>query len=238
MEFVRLPLEGATNVREMGGYPTLDGKVTHFKTFIRGSRLKDITENDNEFLKNYGITDIIDLRGNTKIQDSFISDDNINLDYFQYHYIPLSTVETEEYIKKYAIDDSFDFGEGYYLLLENKEKIAKVFKILANAKGAVLYHCTAGKDRTGVISALLLGICNVSDLDIIANYETSYTYLMNEEFILSYDPFSRVSKAKFMSTFIKRLKENYGTFENYILSCGVTEDEINKIKKKFLQNII
>ena len=238
MEFVRLPLEGATNVREMGGYPTLDGKVTHFKTFIRGSKLKDITENDNEFLKNYGITDIIDLRGNTKIQDSFISDDNINLDYFQYHYIPLSTVKTEDYIKKYAIDDSFDFGEGYYLLLENKEKIAKVFKILANAKGAVLYHCTAGKDRTGVISALLLGICNVSDLDIIANYETSYTYLMNEEFILSYDPFSRVSKAKFMSTFIKKLKENYGTFENYILSCGVTEDEINKIKKKFLQNII
>ena len=85
MEFVRLPLEGATNVREMGGYPTMDGKVTRFKTFIRGNRLKDITEKDNEFLKNYGITDIIDLRGNTKIQDSFVSDDNINLDYFKYH---------------------------------------------------------------------------------------------------------------------------------------------------------
>lgn len=238
MEFVRLPLEGATNVREMGGYPTLDGKITCFKTFIRGNRLKDITENDNEFLKNYGITDIIDLRGNTKIQDSFVSDDNINLNYFNYHYIPLSTAETEEYIKEYAVNDSFDFGEGYYLLLKNKEKIAKVFKTFVNAKGAVLYHCTAGKDRTGVISALLLGICNVSDMDIIANYETTYTYLKDEEFILSYDPYSRVSKAQFMDTFIKRLKENYGSFENYVLSCGVTKEEIEIIRKKFLEDIM
>ena len=238
MEFVRLPLEGATNVREMGGYPTMDGKVTRFKTFIRGNRLKDITEKDNEFLKNYGITDIIDLRGNTKIQDSFVSDDNINLDYFKYHYIPFSNVETEEYIAKYAIDDSFDFGEGYYLLLNNKKRIAEFIRTLANAKGAVLYHCTAGKDRTGVASALLLGICNVSDMDIIANYETTYTFLKNEEFILSYDPFSRVSKAKFMETFIKKLKENYGTYENYVISCGVTKEEIEIIREKFLEDII
>lgn len=238
MEFVRLPLEGATNVRDMGGYPTMDGKVTRFRVFIRGNRLKDITENDNEFLKNYGITDIIDLRGNTKIQDIFVSDDNINKEYFSYHYIPFSNVETEEYIAKYAVDDSFDYGEGYYLLLKNKEKIAKFFKTLANADGAVLYHCTAGKDRTGVASALLLGICNVSDLDIIANYEVTNTYLMNEEIMLTYDPFSRVSKAKFMETFIKRLKENYKTFEDYVLSCGVTKEEIERIREKFLEDIV
>lgn len=238
MEFVRLPLEGANNARELGGYPTLDGKVTRFKVFVRANRLKNITKKDNEFLKKYGITDILDFRGNTKIQNDFVSDDNIDLDYFNYHYIPLSNVETEEYIEKYALDDSFDFGEGYYLLLSNKDKIAKVFKTIANAKGGVLYHCTAGKDRTGVITALLLGMCNVSDKDIIANYQTTYTYIKDDELMNSYSPYIRVSKAKFMDTFIKKLKENYGTYENYILSCGVSKEEIEKIKDRFLEEYI
>ena len=54
MEFVRLPLEGATNVREMGGYPTLDKKATRYRIFVRGSRLKDITETKNSNWRNDG----------------------------------------------------------------------------------------------------------------------------------------------------------------------------------------
>ena len=82
MDYVRLPLEGTKNTRDLGGYPTKDNKVTKFHTFIRSDRLTNITDKDNEFLKNYGITDIIDLRGNTTIQSTFVSDDNINREYF------------------------------------------------------------------------------------------------------------------------------------------------------------
>ena len=97
MDYVRLPLEGTKNTRDLGGYPTKDNKVTKFHVFIRSDRLTDITDKDNKFLKNYGITDIIDLRGNTAIQSTFVSDDNINKKYFKFHYIPLSTLEYEQY---------------------------------------------------------------------------------------------------------------------------------------------
>lgn len=68
------------------------------------------------------------------------------------------------------------------LFLKNQRRIQEIFKILANAEGGVLFHCTAGKDRTGVIAALLLGICEVSENDIIANYEVTNTYIQDVEF--------------------------------------------------------
>jgi len=63
MNCIRLPLEGAVNTRDLGGYVTNDNMITKFKTFIRSSRLTDLTEKDNNFLKKYGVTDVIDLRG-------------------------------------------------------------------------------------------------------------------------------------------------------------------------------
>ena len=95
MQCIRLPLKGAINTRDLGGYCTKDGKVTKFNVFVRSNRLTELTYEDNEFLRKYNITDIIDLRGNTNIQSSFISDDNINKDYFNLHYIPLSNIEIE-----------------------------------------------------------------------------------------------------------------------------------------------
>ena len=93
MNFVRLPIEGTKNTRDLGGYPTKDGKVTKFHIFVRSDNLINITDKDNEFLKDYGISDIIDFRGNTSIQSTFVSDDNINNQYFKFHYIPLSNKE-------------------------------------------------------------------------------------------------------------------------------------------------
>lgn len=232
MNYVRLPLEGVENARELGGYPTKDKKVTKFHVFVRSSRLTNLTKEDNEFLKEYGITDIIDLRGNTTIQYDFTSDDNYNPDYFNFHYIPLSNSKVEEFLKENEFSNDFNFGIGYGYVAENKSKIKEVFEILANSKGGVLYHCTAGKDRTGIISALILGLCNVSDEDIITNYEITNTYISNSDYMSSYTYNMQRSDALFMHTFITNLKKQYGSFENYLLSCDISKEDIEKIKNK------
>lgn len=232
MDFVRLPLEGGANARDIGGYPTKDNKVTKFHVFVRSSRLTDLTAKDNEFLREYGITDIIDLRGTTLIQDEFVSDDNINKDYFNFHYIPLSTKRIEKYIKENEYIDNFNFGIGYTYLLDNKIKIKEIFDVIASSKGGVLFHCTAGKDRTGVVSALILGLCNVDRKDIIANYEVTYTYISDCEFMNTYPLNMQISEPIFMNTFIQNLLEKYESFENYLLSCGISKENLNKIKNK------
>ena len=238
MNCIRLPLEGAVNARDLGGYVTKDNMITKFKTFVRCSRLTDLTYRDNEFLKKYGITDIIDLRGVTKIQPTFVSDDNIDKGYFKFYYLPISTKEMEDYSKEHENDLDFDFGEAYKFILDNKEKIKQIFEVFANSKGSVLFHCTAGKDRTGIITALLLGLCGVPDLDIIANYEVTHTYISGSTFLNTYATNVQKSEPKFMQTFINRLKEAYGNYENYLLSCGITKDDLEKIKARFLESFI
>lgn len=237
MQCIRLPLKGAINTRDLGGYCTKDGKVTKFNVFVRSNRLTELTYEDNEFLRKYNITDIIDLRGNTNIQSSFISDDNINKDYFNLHYIPLSNIEIEQYVKENSQTKEFNYGIGYSYLLKNKEKIKKIFKVLVNSEGGVLFHCSAGKDRTGVIAALILGVCNVNQLDIIANYQVTSTYMKDEEIMKKYDDNLQKSDADYMDTFIKILYKQYGSFENYLLSCDILKEEINRLKNKFCEKI-
>lgn len=237
MQCIRLPLKGAINTRDLGGYCTKDGKVTKFNVFVRSNRLTELTYEDNEFLRKYNITDIIDLRGNTNIQSSFISDDNINKDYFNLHYIPLSNIEIEQYVKENSQTKEFNYGIGYSYLLKNKEKIKKIFKVLINSEGGVLFHCSAGKDRTGVIAALILGVCNVNQLDIIANYQVTSTYMKDEEIMKKYDDNLQKSDADYMDTFIKILYKQYGSFENYLLSCDILKEEINRLKNKFCEKI-
>lgn len=237
MNIVRLPLEGAVNVRELGGYVTKDNKVTKHKVFLRSARLTEITENDNELLKNYGVTDIIDLRGKPEIQDTFVSDDNLKEGYFNFHYIPLSTKEVEAYIKENVDNEDFNFGYGYVLVLERKDNIKRIFDTLIDAEGITLFHCTAGKDRTGIVAALILGVCGVDKKDIIANYEVTATYIKDEAFMESYHKNMKVSKAIFMETFIDGLIEKYGSFEKYLNECGITNDRIEILKKKFLKEL-
>lgn len=232
VDYVRLPLEGTLNTRDLGGYPTKDNKVTKFHVFIRSDRLTDITDKDNKFLKNYGITDIIDLRGKTDIQSSFVSDDNINKKYFKFHYIPLSTLEYEQYANAEKNKENFNHGVGYTYVLENKSRIKEVFDILAESDGGVLFHCTAGKDRTGIISALILGLCNAYIKDIIANYEVTNTYLSDSDIVEKYSENLKKSSPEFIITFIENLLKKYDSFEDYILSCNVSKENIEKIRKK------
>ena len=238
MNCIRLPLKYVKNARDLGGYCTNDNKFTKFKTFVRSSRLTDLTKEDNEFLKKYGITDIIDLRGVTKIQATFVSDDNIDGDYFKFYYLPLSNKESEDYSKAHELEPNFDFGEAYKFMLNNKEKVKQIFTVFAESKGGVLFHCTAGKDRTGTVAALLLGLCGVDDLDIIANYQVTETYISGSTFLDTYAENVQKSDAKYIRTLIMRLKETYGTYENYLLSCGLSSETLNKIKDKFLEDFV
>lgn len=232
MEYNRLPLKGTVNTRELGGYPTKDGKVTKYHIFIRSDGLTNLTEEDNIFLKEYGITDIVDLRGSTSIQNTFISDDNIDKKFFNFHYIPLSNNGIEEYVKNNQYSDNFNFGIGYSYLLDNKDRIKEIFDVLANSKGGVLFHCAAGKDRTGVVAALILGLCNVPTQDIVANYEVTSTYISKSKFMEVYSKNMQKSDSLFITTFIDNLIQKYYSYENYLLECGISKERLEKIKNK------
>ena len=124
-------------------------------------------------------------------------------------------------------------GEGYKLILENKVAIKKIFEIIAEAKGGVLFHCTAGKDRTGLVAMLILGLAGVTRKDIVANYEVTFTYvpiLMDE----TINPALAYSRPEYIITAIEFIEQNYGTYREYLKSCDLTDEILDKIKSKYL----
>ena len=115
----------------------------------------------------------------------------------------------------------------------------KVFQTIANAESGVMFNCTAGKDRTGVVSAILLLHAGVSDSDIIDNYVLTREY-GRERLELVHKNFPEVDmnivtpKEWFMEEFLRLFREKFGTTESYFKGLGLSEDEIEKIRRKLV----
>lgn len=234
-----LPLKGTQNTRDLGGYITKDKKITKYKEFIRSSSLSNITNEDIDFLVKYGIKTVLDLRSEeeTKEKPSKLKDING----IKYYNVPLSVDDMQADITKE--DGYFDMIQGYIKRLSNKNAIKNIFEIISdNLNGGLIFNCTAGKDRTGIVSMLLLGIANVSLKDIVANYQVSHTYMGEDpDFMQAYNiTKSRVflSKPEFIDATIEYIMDEFSSFDNYLLSCQISQKIINDIKNKFVEDIV
>lgn len=234
---IRLSMESCSNVRDLGGYITESGKVTNFKAFLRADDQSQLTENDIQLLKNYGLQTIIDLRSNHEVKankDTLQDDENI--DYFHISFIDENIGDVTT--KNINLED-MNLGHLYVHIVKSKEAVQKALKTIAYAKeGTILYHCSAGKDRTGVLSMLLLGICGVSKKDILANYQVSYTYI-REKMEAQMKQFGvpkkfMISDPELIETAYDYIIDNYKTFKDYFIACGLTEEEIDKIVNRLL----
>lgn len=139
-----------------------------------------------------------------------------------------------------AKDMKMTITEVYEYIVDNyKENICKALKAVANApEGAVFYHCFLGKDRTGILSMLLLTIAGVSEDDIVADYQLTYTYLENyihthADSLWDTNAEMHYSLPQTMRALISYVKEKYGSIAEYIKLTGISDEEIEKIRRRF-----
>ncbi len=233
----RLSLENIVNCRDLGGYPGSFG-ATKFKRFLRCGIPLTPTQDDIVELLKYGVGTVIDLRGDWESEETpsvfrF-------LDSVDYHHVCLFEINA-------AIDAEFDgtLEKSYEISIDNyKENYAKVLNIIADAKeGCVLYHCFFGKDRTGMLTALLLHIAGVSPEDIIADYQVSYTYLVSfiqreknksGSAMWETDESNFLSEPNNMASLLNYINQKYGSVDGYLKEIGITEETKEKIRKRFL----
>ena len=231
MSHKRLPLPGILNLRDLGGYPTADGGFTRYGAFLRSALPTEASPETIAYLLDYGVTTVIDLR----------------TDYEREHDVcALAETPGLSYHGIQVIDDAttpvmeFNVPESYLRIIRYGN-FAKMLHILAAANGAVLYHCAAGKDRTGVTSAVLLMLAGVSDLDVIADYEVSCTYItpLLERLHGMYPDLpaeAGQSRPEFIKPLLKQLRETPGGAAGYLLSIGLTNAEIATVKSKLTGN--
>lgn len=238
----RLRLEHSGNVRDLGGYETEDGRVTRFGCLLRGGGLHNLNTEEWKKLTDYGVRTVIDLRSDAELE---MNPDQVP-EGVEWFHCPLqrSQIDNTDLSNSAAKAFRGSLTQGYLdMVTENGDLLAAAVKQLVSGllKGAVLFHCTAGKDRTGVLASAILSLCGVSAEDIIADYEVTYTYnrksfermlaMMGEEAAEQMRPYLS-SRAETMEAQVKNYREL--DLKKHLDRYGVAEEEIETLKKRFL----
>ena len=233
MPLRRLPLEGVLNVRDLGGYPTKEGKETKFKKFLRSADLSNATTADITYLKEYGLTTVIDLRSLLELSKKPSSLQNI--EGIEYIHLPLMLEEMANPKPNAKGTIELTLADLYVTILKTPEKIKLLIDTIASKNGVILFNCTAGKDRTGITAALLLGLAGVDKQDILADYQITFTYLrpMVDSLLKSFPGMPQhVMESK--PDWMEQALDYVGDMNRYLLSCGIQQTTIDKIKSEFI----
>lgn len=224
-------LETTLNTRDLGGYMTdLPGIETQWNRVYRSDRQGHPSERDIDFLKDRGITTIIDMRGIEDVKKGPSGFER--LEGFTYLNYPIDEGS--------GVPESVEAVPGSYMDIAHAKNIGRIFDAIANVSSGVMINCSAGKDRTGVVSALLLMICGVSREDIIFDY--MITKACNKErFKRVQEKFPGIDinivipRESFMGDFLDLFCQKYKNPEAYFAAIGADPATVGKIRGKMME---
>lgn len=231
---VRLPLENVKNCRDLGGYPTPTGS-TRWGCFLRCGDMGQMNEEERDYLYAFGVRTVIDLRTPEECE---VSPNPIQKDK-RFSYLPFDLIPRSSPSEHFLKSDLslITLGDLYVRILDAKERVGAVLDLIAvHNEGALLFHCTAGKDRTGVIAMLLMGLAGVSTEDILANYQVSYTHLDTSIDVLARVPMNLLdSKPEYLIQALEHLYKQYGSFTEYFTACGFNQNKQTTLLERFVE---
>jgi len=172
----RLPLEGAPNFRDLGGYRTADGRRLRWGTIYRSGQLSELTEADYEYLSKLGIRLVCDFRVDRERERS-----PTNWGGAQPPEIVESSIDTVSYAGQ--ANDIQEHMRNVYnrMPFDGSEQYAALFRRMIDGDLPLLMHCTSGKDRTGFFSALLLTILGVPHGTVVEDFLLTNQYLVPDD---------------------------------------------------------
>lgn len=242
----RLLWDGCLNVRNLGGYVTANGGVTRASSLIRSDNLARLTAAGQQSVRETDVSLIIDLRSPYELgleanpfAQMLVADP-------LYLNLPLLDETDAEGM---ALINPASMTEMYRIMLDRfQNNVGKIMMAIADAPpGTVVFHCHSGKDRTGLIAALVLKLAGVPDADIAADYALSDNYLStlyNAMLAKKADPEARArlaeqltSKSETILNTLSYLEEQYGGTESYLKACGLNQEAQQKLHERLLEPV-
>lgn len=214
-----LPLEGAYNVRDLGGYKTIQGKQVKWHRIIRADDLHNLTESDLKLLSGIPIRSYIDFRSDEEMISAPDKTPCSLKNYFHLKIDPASIID----LKKISAAQTPKLLEDINRIFVNhcQDIFRRFFHILMNTDNIpLLFHCSAGKDRTGFAAALVLASLGVDKETIIHDYLLSATYLKGKYHVEieknpALEPLMTV-KREYIEAAFQFINSEYGSMENYL----------------------
>jgi protein-tyrosine phosphatase len=233
-------LEGAHNFRDLGGLPTRDGGTTRFGMMFRSDALHHLLPGDVERLLDLGMRTVIDLRSSVELERT--GRGPLEATAIDWLHAPLSHGDGSPQALPPALAEG-DLGRHYVeSLAERTETLTRVITHLASPDHLpAVFHCTAGKDRTGMVAALVLSLVGVDDTVIVDDYTlTDDRMALVMERIRSSGDFpeplapvaARVARAEAssMRTFLDALERAHGGAAGWASTAGLGDDVVASLR--------
>ncbi|GAC1324769.1 MAG: tyrosine-protein phosphatase [Chloroflexota bacterium] len=245
----RLAWDACYNVRDIGGYATGDGGLTRYRAIVRADNLCNLSPEGQAALVEYGVRTVVDLRGpwETPSESSPFARPNRYRDVVSYLNLPL--IDAEE-LGEAAFEKAGSVVDSYRIMLDTYHgPIAAIMTAIARApEGTVLVHCHAGKDRTGIVSAMLLDLVGVSRDTIADDYSLSDSYLkpLYQQWLENVeddaDPqsverlrHSVLCAPDTMLGTLAHIDERYGGVADYLLTADVDPQDLERLRQRLVR---
>ncbi len=241
-----IDLEGCFNFRDIGGYPTADGRSVRWGRYFRTGRQDRMTEEDLEKVAALRVKTQIDLRRPAEVRDQ--GRGPLEAMGATYHNIAVIPDGGSDQLSR-LVGDTGISGKRYLGYLEfGPESWRRMFEIFSHAGSQpIVLHCTAGKDRTGVSTAFLLSVLGVDRALIEADYIlTNRDVARQTDFIENTTGLPQGVNRKAMmnaagvpedaiSDFLDGLQESSGGPLAYLRSIGITDATMEAVREEFLE---
>ena len=217
------------NTRDLGGHQCINECTTKFNRILRSDKQNYPNDRDLTFLKKNGITTIIDLREAASIKASPSAFEK--KEGFTYYNFPIEEGS--------QVPESVEAVPGSYMDIAAAPVLKDVFTTMAETETGVMFNCSAGKDRSGVVTAIILMLCGVKDEEIVEDYMLTKEY-NKERFKMAaihhpnLDLNIIIPRESYIMDFMKLFREKYGTVEEYFRSIGVSDEIREKLKHKLV----
>lgn len=235
-----IPIKGVYNLRDLGGYATASGQNTRFGQVLRSDSPHRLDASGVQQLLNLGVRSVIDLRNAAEQSQQ----PNPLAQHSQVAYSPIAIWE--------PLHKGGHFGPGlelpqlYSLALEHAaQPLSQALLHIAQSEGTVLFHCTAGKDRTGLVAMLLLELLGVADQDIANDYALTAELAapLIEELRqqaaqkgANLEHYNRLLLAQpdFMHQTLRLLQQRFGGAQGFLQDQGWSTAQIEALRAKLL----
>jgi protein-tyrosine phosphatase len=242
--------EACFNFRDLGGYETRDGGRTRWRTLYRSDSLHRLTRSDGIVFESLAIRTVIDLRSGLEVDDHgrfpFVGGDA------SWHHSPmLDNIKLRppaEGEAERVRDERLVQNPYMYIVDQFGDSIAATFKLLAADESLpAVYHCTSGKDRTGIITALMLELLGVPDATIAADYAlTEETRDRSINWISVHEPelaafFARIPPERSSAhpekilDFLGQLRTVHGSASRFLMRLGVSDEEQAALRRRLVE---
>ncbi len=236
-----VPLEGAFNFRDLGGYPTADGRRTRAGRLYRSDGLQELSAADVELLRGQGLRTIVDLR--TPEEVARFGRGPLAGEPVHYEHVTVIRSDAGESL---AAPETDDLAERYLWYLDiGRAAMVHALELAGDPDAQPLvFHCAAGKDRTGVLAALILDSVGVTQEAIVADYARTNDYLgpilerltasADPDQVRSVPPSRLLVEADTMERFLTRLRARHGGAEAWARAAGADPERLAGLRTTLL----